>query len=270
MRLIKMFLFLLPSVLAGAVPAPSVTKSTVLVCYGRLNPADIRGYNYVILESQFYNVYELRKIKSQNGKVLAYISVGEVNANAPHYAKLKGLTVGKNEIWDSYYLDLDSEKTRKVLMDIIKAKIDMGYDGFFLDNVDHYTSFGAQPKQRATLVSFLKQIFEAYPEQTFLQNAGLELVPDTAPYVDAVIIESIATDYTFADKKYKMRDQAQFDQYVTRLNTVRDQYKLPVILIEYADTKALHDEIVKRIRPLKFEYFIGKIDLQSIPEYHNR
>ena len=265
-----MFLFLLPSVLAGAVSPMPVSKSTVLVCYGRLNPADIKGYNYVILESQFYNIYELRKIKSQNGKVLAYISIGEVNANAPHYAKLKGLTVGKNEIWNSYYLDLDSEKTRKVLMDIIKSKIDMGYDGFFLDNVDHYTSFGVQPRQKATLVAFLQEIFNTYPEQTFLQNAGLELVPDTAPYVDAVIIESIATDYTFADKKYKMRDQAQFDHYVVRLNEIRDRYKLPVILIEYADTPALRDEVVKRIKPLKFEYFIGKIDLQTIPDYHNK
>ncbi len=262
-----MFLFLLPSVIAASVTPMISPKSSVLVCYGRLDPSAIKGYNYVILESQFYNIYELRRIKSQNGKVLAYISVGEVNANAPHYQKLKDVTVGKNEIWNSYYLDLDNARTRDVLMGIITSKIEMGYDGFFLDNVDHYTTFGAQPSQRGTLVKFLKQVYDAYPDQVFLQNAGLELVPETAPYVDAVIIESIATDYTFKDKKYKLRDQAGFDQYVTRLLEVRDKYNLPVILIEYADTAALYEQVVKRIKPLKFEYFIGKIDLQTIPEY---
>src|SRR5690606_32078016 len=110
--------------------------------------------------------------------------------------------------------------------------------------------------QKETMINFLSEIFAEYPDQTFLQNAGLELVPLTAPFVDAVIIESIATDYTFRDNKYKMRNQEAFDQYVVRLNEVRDRYKLPVILIEYADTKALHDEVVKRIKPLKFEYFI--------------
>ena len=269
MRLIKMFLFILPSVLVPNAFAGIVNKSTVLVCYGRLSPESIKGYTYVILESQFYNIYEIKKIKSQNEKVLAYISLGEVNGNASHYNQLKDNTLGKNEIWDSYYLNLKSEKTSKILLDIIGNTLEMGYDGFFLDNIDNFTSFGPQPDQKAELLALLKTIHQKYPEQTFLQNAGLEMISETASYVDAVIIESIATNYTFNDKVYRLREETDYQNYITKLNEIRKTYKLPIILIEYADTAALRDAVQKRIKNLGFEYFIGKIDLQTVPEFSN-
>ena len=262
-----MFLFILPSVLFPNAFAGMVNKSTVLVCYGRLSPESIKGYSYVILESQYYNVYEIKKIKSQNEKVLAYISLGEVNANAPHYGLLKNSTLGKNDIWNSYYLDLKAEKTSKILLGIIGNTLKMGYDGFFLDNVDNFTQFGQQPDQKEELVALLKSIHNAYPEQTFLQNAGLEIIAETAPFVDAVIIESIATNYTFDDKVYRLREESDYQNYITKLQAIKKNYKLPIILIEYADTVALRDAVQKRIRNLGFEYFIGKIDLQSIPEF---
>ncbi|RZJ30497.1 MAG: hypothetical protein EOO48_04825 [Flavobacterium sp.] len=173
MRLIKMFFFILPSLLIPGAFA-SVVKSTVLVCYGRLNPETIKGYSCVILESEHYTSAEIKKIKTQNDKVLAYISLGEVNKYAKHYPKLKNHTIGKNTIWDSYYLNLCDGKTPKVLMSIIDEGIQAGYDGFFLDNLDNYTQFGPQPDQRNEVVALLKSIFEKYPNQTFLQNAGLE------------------------------------------------------------------------------------------------
>ena len=40
-----------------------------------------------------------------------------------------------------------------------------------------------------------------------------------------------------------------------------------MILVEYADTKTLHDEIIKRIQRTGFMYFIGSIDLQGFPQF---
>lgn len=262
-----MFLFILPSVWIPNAFATVTAKNSVLVCYGKLDPESIKGYAYVILESQHYNIYELRKIKSQNEKVLAYISLGEVNENAAHYNLLKDNTLGKNEIWNSYYINLKSEKTSDILMGIIASKLEMGYDGFFLDNIDNFNSFGPQPDQKPELIALMKKINDTWPEYTFLQNAGLEMISETAPYIDAVIIESIASNYTFADKNYKLREENDFQNYVTKLKAIKNNYHLPVILIEYADTVKLRDAIEKRIRHLGFDYFIGNIDLQTIPEF---
>lgn len=268
MRLIKMFLFILPSVLIPRAFAQT-GRANVLVCYGRLEPETIKGYGCVILEQEHYKPAEIRKMKAQNEKVLAYISLGEVNKHAKHYPLLKGSTLGKNTIWDSYYLDLKSEKTTQVLMKRIGEAIDQGYDGFFLDNFDNFGQWGRQSAQRAELVTLLKNINDKYPHYTFLQNAGLDLVADTAPYVDGVVVESVATDYSFTDKKYKLRAGDDFEQRAARLSAINKTHNLPVTLIEYADTAALRDTVEKRIKNLGFDYFIGQIDLQAIPKFSN-
>ncbi len=262
-----MILFILPSMLTGGIAAAQTSRSTILVCYGRLNPVDISGYSYVILESQYYNAAEIKTIKAQNDKVVAYISVGEVNANAKHFHTLKNETLGKNSIWNSYYLNMNSDKTRKVLMDLIGEGLALGYDGFFLDNIDNFTSFGPQALQKPQLISFLQELFAKYPNETFVQNAGLEIIDQTAAYIDALLIESIATDYSFDSKTYKLRADGDFRNYAGKLRNIREKYKLPVILVEYADTAKLHDAVTERIKPLGFEYFIGNIDLQTIPKF---
>lgn len=265
MRLIKIFLYLLPSVLLN--PAWAGTKkNTVLVCYGKLKPESIKDYEYVILESRNYAAADIKTIKAQNEKVFAYISLGEVNANAPHYQPLKNHTLGKNKIWDSYYLNLKSEKTVTVIMDLIDKTLAMGFDGMFLDNIDNYTIYGPQKDQRKELVTLLRNIKEKYPKKLFLQNAALDLVPDTSSYICGVAIESVASLYDFNKKKYALRDRKQFEETLGRLKTINTTYKVPVFLIEYANTKKLAGQIKDRINASGFPYFIGNIDLQTLPK----
>lgn len=267
MQLIKLFLYLLPSILISNTFTNGVKKNTVLVCYGKLKAETIKGYSYVILESKHYTAKEIKTIKLQNEKVFAYISLGEVNANAPHYKSLKNYTLGKNEIWNSYYLDLKSEKTETVLMNIIERTLAKGYDGMFFDNIDNYTVFGPQKEQRKALVTLLRNIKEKYPKSLFIQNAALDLVPETASYIDGVAIESVASHYIFKQKKYALRDSKQFEDTMARLKMVNTTYKVPVILIEYADTKNLYNQIADQIKASKFDYFIGNIDLQDLPKF---
>lgn len=266
MRLFKMFFFILPS-LSVPVAHASLAKGTVLVCYGRLDPEMIKGYGCVILESEHYTGAEIKMIKSQNDKVLAYISLGEVNKNARHYPQLKNNTLGKNTVWDSYYLNLKDPETSKILMAIIDEQIAAGYDGFFLDNLDNYTRFGPQPDQKPEVVALLKAIFEKYPDQTFLQNAGLELIGETAAFIDGLLVESVATDYTFNDKKYRLRDETGFRALAAKLAAIKQAYKIPVILVEYADTTALRDSVDERLTNSGFDYFIGNINLQTLPKF---
>jgi polysaccharide biosynthesis protein PelA len=268
MRLINLFLFLLPSVLIPRMFA-ATGKASILVCYGRLEPELVKNYSHVIVDQGNYTPAEVRQLKAQNEKVLAYISLGEVNTNAKHYNLLKNSTIGKNATWDSHYLDLSSEKTVDVLLGVIDQAISQGYDGFFLDNFDNFGPWGKQTAQKDALVSLLKKINAKYPHHTFLQNAGLDLVAETAAYVDGLVVESVATDYSFAMKKYKLRDEKDFAERAARLTAIAQLHHLPISLIEYADTKALRDAAEKRLKRVGFDYFIGQVDLQSIPQFAN-
>ena len=267
MRRFNLFFWLLPSLLTIPVLSNPVNKSTVLVCYGKLDPAKIKGYNYVILEEKNFKAEEVKQIKKNNKNVLAYISLGEVNSNAIHYKLLKNRTLGKNNNWDSYYLNLKDQSTSVVLMSLIKKVLDKGFDGLFLDNIDNFSSFGPQAKQRKELIALIKKIKTEYPNHVLVQNSGLELIPDTKNFIESVLFESVATDYTFQGNSYKLRETNDFNERIKRIKEINTKYKIPVLLIEYADTKQLYDQIVKRLASTDFDYFIGKIDLQSVHNF---
>lgn len=265
MRLIKIFLYLLPSLLGTTFFANSMKRSGVFVCYGKLKPESIKGYSYVILEAKYYLPSDIRVIKLSNDNVFSYISLGEVNINATHYKKLKNNTLGENKIWNSYYLDLKSEKTKEILLEIIDTTLAKGYDGLFFDNIDNFTAHGPQKNQKTELVNLLKKIKEKYPDKKFIQNSGLELIPETYAYISALVVESVVSNYTFKNKNYKLRNDKDFNAYMAQLQSIKETYKVPIILIEYADSEVLFNEILKRIEPSGFEYFIGTIDLQTTP-----
>ncbi|RAR48468.1 endo alpha-1,4 polygalactosaminidase [Flavobacterium lacus] len=267
MRRFNLFLWLLPSLLSAPVFSNSVNKSTVLVCYGKLDPVKIKGYNYVILEEKNFKKEEISLLKKNNKNVLAYISLGEVNSNAIHYNLLKNRTLGKNNNWNSYYLNLKDKSTPVVLMSLIKKVLDKGFDGLFLDNIDNFSSFGPQFSQRNDLIELIKRIKKTYPNHTLVQNSGLELIPDTKNFIDSILFESVATDFSFIDNLYKLRENSDFLERLKNIKKLSTTYKIPVLLIEYADNKLLYDQIIKRLSSTNFEYFIGKIDLQAIPDF---
>ncbi len=267
MRRFNLFLWLLPSLLTMPVFSNAANKNTVLVCYGKLNPAAIKGYNYVILEEKNFRKEEIKLIKQHNRNVLAYISLGEVNSNAVHYRLLKDRVLGKNNHWDSHYLNLKDATTSVVLMSLIKKVLDKGFDGLFLDNIDNFSSFGPQAAQRNELIGLIQKIKKQYPNHVLVQNAGLELIPETKDYIESVMFESVATDYSFKDNTYKLRESNDYNERLKRIKAVNVQYKIPVLLIEYANSKQLFEHIVKRLSSTRFEYFIGEIDLQSVPGF---
>jgi uncharacterized protein (TIGR01370 family) len=152
-------------------------------------------------------------------------------------------------------------------MSLIKKVLDKGFDGLFLDNIDNFSSFGPQAKQRKELIALIKKIKTEYPNQVLVQNSGLELIPDTKNFIESVLFESVATDYTFQGNSYKLRETNDFNERIKRIKEINTKYKIPVLLIEYADTKQLYDQIVNRLASTKLDYFIGKIDLQSVPNF---
>ena len=267
MQLIKIILFVLPSLLVSDAFGNGINKNSVFVCYGRLEPESIKGYSYVILESKYYTFYEVQRIKAQNDKVVAYISLGEINANSAYFQQFNSDFSGKNEVWNSHYLNLKSEKTIEILMKMVDNIFANGYDGLFLDNIDNFSDYGPQSNQKREVIQLIKKIKTDYFNHILIQNAGLEFISETNQYIDSVVIESVASNYTFDDKSYKLRDEFDFDEYVNKLIAIKNQYHLPVLLIEYADTIPLRNAIERRIKPSRFDYFIGNINLQTMPKF---
>lgn len=268
MRLIKLFLFLLPSVMVSQGSVKMSPGISVLVCYGRLDPEAIRGYHYVILEAAHYNKAEIAAIRKNNDYVLAYVSLGEVNEHAAHYPIFKENTLGKNKLWNSHYLDLSKDSTSAMLLEMMAAGFEKGFDGFFLDNFDNFSQFGPQKEQKPQLIALMDSIRKQWPNKQFIQNAGLEMLPETAALVNAVIVESVATDYSFEHKICRLRKpDSAFEAYASKLKAIKETYQLPVIVIEYAESQTLKKQVESRLQSFGLDYFIANIDLQTLPKF---
>lgn len=242
------------------------TKPNFLVCYGKFDIVKVKGYDLLIVEAAHFKYSDIQFLKKYNKKVVAYISLGEINENAKDFKFLKETTSGKNNDWNSHYLDLTAEKTVVVLNNRIKNIFFIGYDGLFLDNIDNFTSFGPMFNQQSNLIKFVKAVREVYPDKLLVQNAGLEIVNKTEEFVDCVLIESIVTGYDFNEKKYQLRSDAEIKQ---RLDVINQQFynsKIPVLLLEYANKTKLKREVSKILKTTKYSFSISEITLQKIPD----
>ena len=152
-------------------------------------------------------------------------------------------------------------------MGIIDEIFTKGYDGLFLDNFDNFTIHGPQKDQHEAIIALLKKIKEKYPTKMFIQNAGLDLISESSKYINDIALESVASSYDFKTKTYNLRDKIQFEEYLNRIKSLNEKYKIPFILIEYADTSLLENQIVDRIGSANMDYFIGNIDLQNLPNF---
>jgi len=269
MPLINYFMMFLACSITAPLLGQTAAHQKVLFNYGDFYPDEITGYDYVVLESAHFSTDDIAQLRETNKTVLAYVSLGEVNESAAHYQDIKEYTLGKNNLWDSHFLDLENEETAAALLDIFELNIEKkGFSGMFLDNIDNYTVYGPTPGRKNALVSFLARVRQRFPKAHFMQNAGLSVLNETQTYVNTLAIESVASAYDFKKQKYKLRKESEFLSLINELDVVHSRYDLPIILIEYANTNKLYQEIKKRLVLKPWPLFIGSIELQSIPQFY--
>jgi polysaccharide biosynthesis protein PelA len=269
MQHIKLLILSLMIIATSYYTSAQNTTEKILFCYGDLFPKDAVGFDLVVLEPIHFSTDDITTFKNNNKIVLAYISLGEVNEGARHYTQLKDVTLGKNYIWNSYVLDISNAETKSVLLQLIERHLKLkGFDGIFIDNIDNYTKWGPTPEKLPALVSFLAEVKKQHPKSYILQNAGLLVLPETRPFIDAVTIESVATNYDFTSKTYKLRAKKDFKNILENIQRLKKEHDVPMILIEYATAKKQRTEIKKRIENKGIPYFIGAIELQTMPILH--
>lgn len=243
---------------------PMEGKPSLAVTYAKINPDRISGYQYVVLESEHYNAFDVKLLREKNDLVIGYISVGEVNPSRYYYDEIKDKTLGKNKLWNSYYLNLRDQTTLNVLMGLIDRMVKKGFNGIFLDTVDAYGQWGPLTADAPAYFNFLDAVRTLYPELHIMQNAGLSLMEGASPFVNSVAIESVVTDYNFATTTYRLRKTKSYNERLALANETYAKYGLPILLIEYAASKNLRSQVVEKITPLGFDYFIGNIELDKL------
>lgn len=264
MQLINIMYFLLPFLTSNSIHSNESLKDPIFICYGKISPESIKGYQIVVLESQHYNEKEIALFKKNNTKVLAYLSATEVNEYSFFYNDIKQYTLGNNNTWNSHYIDIKNPKAQQILLNAIETINKKGFNGLFLDNLDNVSKWGELPSQKNNLISFLQKIKKRNSNFYLIQNSGLFIAEELKNTINAILIESVVTKYNFKEKKYELRDE---ESKTILLNNLKKVNKPPIFILEYADTKQMKERISKELKKIGYNYFIAQIDLQSIPEF---
>ncbi|AEF96358.1 endo alpha-1,4 polygalactosaminidase [Methanotorris igneus] len=236
------------------------------VYYGSNNIEKLSRYDLVIIEPYNYKKEDIQKLKSLNPniKVIAYLSIGEVSKDRPYFKECQKIIVGKNQNWNSYYINISSPIWQKIILNEVKKFKNMGFDGVFLDTVDSaiYTN------QKKEVIELIKKIRQENSNILIIQNRGFEVVDKTAPYIDGVLFEDFTTYYDFKNKKayyWKGSDLNWINAQSEKLKNLKEKYNLVILTLDYVNDIEMAKKCIEHAKKYNFIPMTTKdITLNSI------
>ncbi|WP_017981097.1 endo alpha-1,4 polygalactosaminidase [Methanocaldococcus villosus] len=236
------------------------------VYYGSDNIEKLSKYDLVIIEPYNYKKEDIQKLKllNPNIKVIAYLSIGEVSKDRPYFKECQKIIIGKNQNWNSYYINISSPIWQKIILNEVKKFKNMGFDGVFLDTVDSaiYTN------QKNEVIELIKKIREENPDIIIIQNRGFEIIEKTAPYIDGVLFEDFTTHYDFKNKKayyWEGSDLNWINAQSERLKNLKEKYHLVILTLDYVNDIEMTKKCIEHAKKYNFIPMTTKdITLNSI------
>jgi uncharacterized protein (TIGR01370 family) len=262
----------------GASPSPAPSLGPVrswAVFYGaQADPDDLRRPDLLVLEPD--QGWEPDRIRRSGQKILAYLSLGEVNESRPYFAKLKaspGTLAGHNPNWPGAVMVQPGSKVWRslVLDDLLPSLVARGYDGLFLDTLDTAAYLEREKRQVGAIAAMrrlLADLRARCPEALLVANGGLDLLPEASGSLSAIAVESVFTDYRFKPAAYREREVSAAAVRATELRQVAQASGLPLLVLEYADPQdeASRSAVAQRVREAGFVPFVSDIKLETLRE----
>lgn len=171
----------------------------------------------------------------------AYVSLGEVNPHRAYFKAVpKAWMPSVNEAWASHVVDQTAPGWPAFVVErVITPLWRKGYRGFFLDTLDSYQLIAhtdaARAAQQAGLIKVIRAIKARYPSAQLIFNRGFEVLPQVHDLAYVVAFESLYRGWNASKQAYVEVSQADRDWLMGQAKTVEEQYRLPVLAIDYCD-----------------------------------
>lgn len=241
------------------------------VIYSKVFPHEVQGYKALILESQLYTSDEVQLIKEKEVNAFAYLSLGEVNESRWYFDELQEIGfLGQNEFWGSYFIDLKNERVKNLYIEeVIPRILEKGFDGLFLDTIDAVAPYTPRSEYKTDMVKLINEIRDQFPDIVMIQNGGDFLLSEVENSIDGYAKEDIASAYDFNTSSYNLEEEGPYNVSVASIRAIQENFKLPILIIDFADSDSLATQITQRLDTTGFNYFISTIELNKLPLIHN-
>jgi hypothetical protein len=239
--------------------------------YGANPPWDeLKAFDVVVVEPE--HGIDPKLYSTARTQVFAYVSVGEVERQRPYAKDLPAAWLpGANEPWNSVVIDQTQAGWPRFFIDRIVAPLwNAGYRGFFLDTLDSFHIIAKTDDERArqaqALANTVRLIKTEFPEAKLIFNRGFEILPQLNKDVYAVAVESIYHGWDMKAGQYVEVTEANRAWILDQLKRVRDEYKLPVIAIDYTapGQRELARQTARRISALGFTPWVANSGLNQL------
>lgn len=239
------------------------------VVYSDINPLTVSGYSVLIVEPYFYSRQDIIDFQSRGIKVLAYLSLGEVNESRRYFNDLKEIGLkGKNENHGSYYIDISNRRVKeKFLNQIVPQLLSFGYDGLFLDTIDAVSPYTIRRDMQQDMVELIQGIRKNSPGKILIQNAGFFLLDQTSEFVNAVAIEDVASGYDFEGNEYLIKPEKAFEERLNLIDSMHYNFGIPFLIIDFAENYEKSLIVKERLTKTGYPFFISNIEFKGLPNW---
>lgn len=229
-------------------------------------------FDWLGVDPDDFDIHELKNTfkHKRNTKVIAYVSVGEVEPYRKYYRNVdKRWIIGYNRGWKSWIADVRDRDYINFLFENVFNKLS-DYDGFILDTLDSYESVLKDGKSRKDyedgLVHIIERLRNLYPSKIIIINRGFSIVDRVKDKIDAFLFEGLFYGLNTEDKiVYTKIDREETDFYIAQLNRIRN-LGLKVMVIDYIPAKdtQLRYKVARKIWNLGFIPYISDKNLSTI------
>jgi len=233
-------------------------------------PPELRAFDTWVVEPA--NIVDPEEVSIHQDRLFAYVSIGEVTSGRPYFSRMPSEWLrGDNRNWQSHVIDQAAVGWPQFFVEQIIAPLHQkGYRNFFLDTLDSYQLLATTPEARLQqeqgMVEAIRQLKVRYPDAKLIINRGFEILPQINELVVAVAAESLFQSWDNVKKQYVPVSGADRQWLISELSRVRDQYRLPVIVIDYVSPadRLLARDVARQIRDLGFVPWVTNGDLSAI------
>jgi uncharacterized protein (TIGR01370 family) len=213
---------------------------SIALFYGANPPLDeLTRFDVVVVEPDAK--FDPRAHPKVHPAWFAYVSVGEVNPHRTYFSAMPSSWLPAiNEAWASHVVDQTAPEWPAFFVDKVIAPLwKKGYRGFFLDTLDSYQLIAktdtARAAQEAGMIRVIRAIKLRYPKARLIFNRGFEILPQVHDLAYVVAFESLYRGWNASKQAYTEVPQADRDWLLGKAATIREQYRLPVLSIDYCD-----------------------------------
>ena len=214
----------------------------------------LNGYDTVVIEPQEFTASQVAGLKAKGKTVLAYLNVGAIENYRSYYAGFKHITLGAYDGWpnERWINVADVNWQNYVVNTLAKKYISMGFQGFYVDNLDVYYHFETAAIYNGSL-SILRRLM-AFKRIIMVNGADLLVRKLIAAGTVKNYLNVVNQEEVFSTNDGDVQDSDDTEDYKEYLALVKSK-GLKCCLLEYGTDSEVLSRIQTYARQNGFFYY---------------